>query len=185
MAKQGKSKAKTPSIEVARVTEIVGSDVNDLCDAAESAIEEGGGFGWLKPPPRQTLENFWRGALMVPERSVFIGRLDGVIVGSAQLVRPARNNEAQALSATLTTNFVAPWARGHGLARALTATVEEAARRDGFLVLNLDVRATQDAAISLYENAGYVRYAEHPHYARVDDQWVAGYFYYKDLQAAE
>ena len=65
------------------------------------------------------------------------------------------------------------------------ATVEEAARRDGFLVLNLDVRATQQAAISLYENAGYVRYAEHPQYARVDDDWVAGYFYYKDLQGAE
>ena len=185
MAKQVNKKSKKPSIEVSKVSEIGGSDLNDLCDAAESAIEEGGGFGWLKPPPRQTLENFWRGALMVPERVVFIGRLDGVIVGSAQLIRPSRNNEAQSLSATLTTNFVAPWARGHGLARALTVTVEEAARRDGFLVLNLDVRATQQAAISLYEHAGYVRYAEHPHYARVDDDWVAGFFYYKDLQAAE
>lgn len=183
MAKQAKK--KKPTIEVSRITEISGSDLNDLCDAAYEAIEEGGGFGWLKPPPRQVLENFWRGALMVPERIVFIGRLDGVIVGSAQLVRPAKNNEAQAMSATLTTNFVAPWARGHGLARALTATAEDAARRDGFLVLNLDVRATQDAAISLYENAGYVRYAVHPHYARVDDRWVEGYYYYKELQGAE
>ncbi|NKB55496.1 MAG: GNAT family N-acetyltransferase [Alphaproteobacteria bacterium] len=183
MAKRAK-KTKKPTIDVSRVSEIVGSDLNDLCDAAESAIEEGGGFGWLKPPPRQTLENFWRGALMVPERAVFIGRLDGIIVGSAQLVRPTKNNEAQALSATLTTNFVAPWARGHGLARGLTAMVEDVARRDGFLVLNLDVRETQEAAISLYENAGYVRYAEHPHYARVNDAWVAGYYYYKDLQEA-
>ena len=185
MAKQANNKSKQPSIEVSKVMNIGGSDLNDLCDAAESAIEEGGGFGWLKPPPRQILENFWRGVLMVPERVVFIGRLDGIIVGSAQLVRPSRNNEAQSLSVTLTTNFVAPWARGHGLARSLTATVEEVARRDGFLVLNLDVRATQEAAISLYENAGYVRYAEHPHYARVDDGWIAGYFYYKDLQGAE
>lgn len=186
MAKQARKKqSKKPSIKVSPISEIEGSDLNDLCDAAEAAIEEGGGFGWLKPPPRQTVENFWRGALMVPERSLFIGRLDGIIVGSAQLIRPPRNNEAQSLSATLTTNFVAPWARGHGLARALTATVEDAARRDGFLVLNLDVRATQEAAISLYEQAGYVRYAEHPHYARVDDAWIAGYFYYKDLQAPE
>ena len=104
-----------------------------------------------------------------------------MIVGSAQLVRPTRNNEAQALSAALTTNFVAPWARGHGLARSLTATAEDAARRDGFRVLNLDVRATQSAAIALYENAGYVRCGEHPHYARVAGKWVAGFFYYKDL----
>ena len=185
MAKQVKrKKAKAPTIEVSLISELGGSDLNDLCDAAEAAIEEGGGFGWLKQPPRQTLEKFWRGALLVPERSVFIGRLDGVIVGSAQLVRPAKNNEAQALTATLTTNFVAPWARGHGLARTLTAAVEQAARRDGFLVLNLDVRATQEAAIALYENAGYVRYAVHPHYARVDDRWVEGYYYYKDLVAA-
>lgn len=174
-------KTKKPTIEVSRITELNASDMNDLCDAADSAIEEGGGFGWLKPPPRQMLENFWRGALLVPERVVFVGRLDGVIVGSAQLVRPTKNNEAQALAATLTTNFVAPWARGHGVARGLTATVEDTARRDGYLVLNLDVRATQEAAISLYDNAGYVRYAVHPHYARVDGEWVAGYYYYKDL----
>ena len=184
MAKRAKN-TKKATIEISNVSEVAGSDLNDLCDAAESAIEEGGGFGWLKPPPRQTLENFWRGAFLVPERAVFIGRLDGVIVGSAQLVRPTRNNEAQSLSATLTTNFVAPWARGHGLARGLTAAVEDKARGDGFLILNLDVRATQEAAISLYENAGYTRYAVHPRYARVNDAWVEGYYYYKDLQAAE
>ena len=185
MAKRVSKKPKKPKIEVSKVSKVSGSDLNDLCDAAEAAIEEGGGFGWLKPPPRQTLEKFWFGALMVPERLVFIGRLEGVIVGSAQLIRPTRNNEAQALSATLTTNFVAPWARGHGLARALTATVEEAARRDGFLVLNLDVRSTQEPAIALYENAGYIRCAEHPYYARVEDEWVAGYFYYKLLEAED
>lgn len=173
---------KKPIIKVAKITKISGSDLHELCDAAEAAIEEGGGFGWLKPPPRRVLENFWRGALMVPERLVFVGRLDGVVVGSAQLVRPTKNNEAQAMAASLTTNFVAPWARGHGLARLLTATVEEHAKRDGFLMLNLDVRATQEAAIALYEATGYVRWATHPRYARVDDAWLEGYFYYKDLQ---
>ena len=176
------AKAKKPKIEVAKITELSSSDLHELCDAADTAIEEGGGFGWLAPPPRRVLENFWRGALMVPERSVFVGRLDGVVVGSAQLVRPTKNNEAQSKAVTLTTNFVAPWARGHGLARLLTATVEEQARRDGFLVINLDVRATQDAAIALYEAAGYVRCGVHPLYANVDDQWVEGYFYYKDLR---
>ena len=171
-----------PKIDVTKIKKIGGSDLHDLCDAAESAIAEGGGFGWLKQPPRHVLESFWRGALLVPERSVFLGRLDGVAVGSAQLVRPSKNNEAQALSVTLTTNFVAPWARGHGLARLLTRTAEEEARRDGFQVLNLDVRATQAAAIALYEAAGYTRFATHPHYAFVDGVWVEGYYYFKDLQ---
>ena len=52
MSKQANKQAKKPSIEVSKVSEIGGSDLNDLCDAAEAAIEEGGGFGWLKPPPR-------------------------------------------------------------------------------------------------------------------------------------
>ena len=58
--------------------------------------------------------------LLVPERELFVARLDGVIVGSAHLVRPPRNNEAQAFAATLMHSFIAPYARGHGLARLLT-----------------------------------------------------------------
>jgi ribosomal protein S18 acetylase RimI-like enzyme len=171
------------TIDVAEVNRLDGSDLSELCDATESAIGSGGGFGWLKPPPRQTLENFWRGALMVPERTVFIGRLDNLVAGSAQLLRPTRNNEAQVKSVSLTTNFVAPWARGHGLARGLTQAAEDRARADGFEVLNLDVRETQEAAIALYESNGYVRCGEHPRYAHNGKNWVTGYYYYKDLTA--
>ena len=78
--------------------------------------------------------------LLVPERALYLARLDGVIVGSAQLVRPPRNNEAQAFGATLMHAFIAPYARGHGLARLLTQRVEEGARALGYQVLNLDVR---------------------------------------------
>ena len=81
------------SVEV--LDDISGHDLHDLCDAAESAIIEGGGFGWISVPPRQTLETYWRGVLLVPERTLFVGRLDGVIAGSAQLIRPTKNNEAQ------------------------------------------------------------------------------------------
>ena len=59
MPKRVNKKSKKPLIKVSKVSEVSGSDLNDLCDAAEAAIEEGGGFGWLNPPPRQTLENFW------------------------------------------------------------------------------------------------------------------------------
>ena len=81
------------SVEV--LDDISGHDLHDLCDAAESAIIEGGGFGWISVPPHQTLETYWRGVLLVPERTLFVGRLDGVIAGSAQLIRPTKNNEAQ------------------------------------------------------------------------------------------
>ena len=110
-----------PKIAVERLSSFDGSDINDICDAAEAAIVEGGGFGWLTAPPRHVFETYWRGVLLVPERQLLVGRLDGVIAGAAQLVRPPRYNEAQAHAATLTGHFVAPWARGHGMAASRTA----------------------------------------------------------------
>lgn len=166
---------------VERLTAFRNNDLQDLCDAADEGIKAGGGFGWLKPPPRVVMESFWRGVLLIPDRMVFVGRLDGVIAGTAQLVRPAKNNEAQALNAQLTTHFVAPWARGHGLAKAIMVAVEDAARAVGVAVLNLDVRATQGAAIQLYRSLGYAHWGAHPHYAHVDGQWVGGLYFWKNL----
>lgn len=157
-------------------------DLEDLCDAAFGAIKAGGGFGWLAPPPRQLMDRYWKGVLLIPERVLLVGRLDGIIAGSAQLIKPPRNNEAQAHACTLTTAFVAPWARGNGLARTLVKALEVEARRLGFHTINLDVRETQTTAIHLFEGLGYQRWGTHPHYAIVDGQSVAGYFYTKQLQ---
>jgi RimJ/RimL family protein N-acetyltransferase len=170
-----------PRVTVERLTQYSGTDLDDLCEATENAIVEGGGFGWLKPPSRQVLENYWKGVLLVPERRIVVGRLDGVIAGSAQLSRAPRNNEAQAFAGTLTSAFVAPWARGHGLGRGIVIEIERLARELGLAVLNLDLRDTQKAAISLYERLGYRRWGTHPVYARVEGRIVPGHYYYKLL----
>jgi ribosomal protein S18 acetylase RimI-like enzyme len=170
---------------VEQLDELSGNDLSDLCDATEAAIGAGGGFGWLTPPARQVLEAYWRGVLLVPERTLFVARLDGVIGGSAQLVRPSRNNEAQAVSANLTTSFMAPWARGHGLAKQLTEIVESAARAAGFTLLNLDVRETQEAAVALYNRLGYTHWATHPNYAFSGEKWISGLYFYKHLNGPE
>lgn len=166
-----------------RLTEFAGPDMHDLCDAAEAAIRDGGGFGWLRVPPRHVMETYWKGVLLVPERALFVAKLDRTIAGSAQLIRPPRNNEAQATIGHLTTSFIAPWARGHGLARMLVLAVEAAARAAGLRVLNLDVRETQSAALQLYDALGYKRWGVHPHYALVDERWIAGHFFTKILDA--
>jgi ribosomal protein S18 acetylase RimI-like enzyme len=157
-------------------------DLASLCEAADAAIIDGGGFGWIHPPGRKALERYFKGVLLVPERELYVARLDGVVVGSAQLVRPPRNNEAQAFTANLMHSFVAPYARHFGLARMLTLRVEEGARALGYHVLNLDVRETQSAAITLYERLGYVRWGIQPLYARVGGKTVRGFHYHKVLQ---
>jgi ribosomal protein S18 acetylase RimI-like enzyme len=167
---------------VERLTEFTDEDLHALCEAANAAIIEGGGFGWVNPQPRTSLESYFKGVLLVPERQLFIGRLDGTIVGAAQLVRPPRNNEAQAFAATLQHSFIAPYARGHGIARMMTRRVEETARALGYHILNLDVRETQEAAIALYESLGYIRWGVHPAYARVGGRTIRGIYYYKVLQ---
>ena len=174
--------AQRPALAVDRADALSDDDMQALCEAADAAILEGGGFGWVSPPGRTALQSYFRGVLLVPERELFIGRLNGVIVGSAQFVRPPRNNEAQAFAATLMHAFIAPYARRHGLARLLTQRVEDAARAMGYQVLNLDVRETQEPAITLYESLGYTRWGEHPAYARVGGRTIRGLFYHKLLQ---
>ncbi len=179
MSDQPKLKPGKPVPTVEQVTELSAADLHDLCDATDEAIKAGGGFGWVKLPARDILERYWKGVLAMPARMLFVARLDGVICGTAQLITPPRNNEAQSFSVTLTTNFIAPWARNHGLARMLLEKAEAKALEEGYSVINLDVRESMARAIKLYESMGYVHFGTHPYYARVDNQVVRGRYYYK------
>ena len=172
----------THTLTVERAEALDDADLADLCEATDAAIIEGGGFGWVAPQGREALTRHFRGVLLVPACELFIAKLDGVPVGSAQLLRPPRNNEAQSFSAQLTHAYIAPYARGHGLARLLVKRVEERAAALGHRVLNLDVRDTQTTAITLFEAMGYTRWGTHPAYARVRGQTVAGHYYYKLLE---
>ena len=174
--------SQEPALLVERLKEFTDDDLHLLCEATDAAIIDGGGFGWVVPPGRRAMEAYFRGVLLVPERELFVARLNGEIVGSAILVRPPRNNEAQAFAANLMHSYIAPYARGHGLARMLTEAVEERARELGYHILNLDVRETQTVAIAMYESHGYVRWGVHPEYALVRGKSIAGLFFYKRLR---
>lgn len=184
MSDQLSKKPKDPLATVEYINSIAPAELNDLCDATDEAIKAGGGFGWVKLPSRDILERYWKGVLAMPARMMFVARLDGVICGTAQLITPPRNNEAQSFSVILTTNFISPWARGYGLARKLLKEVETKALSEGYSVITLDVRETQQAAISLYESAGFVRFGTNPFYACVDGGIIKGHHYYKVIDPA-
>ena len=177
MAEQ-ETKAK---ISVELVSTLNRRDLGDLCDAAAAAIVDGAGFGWVRAPERDIFERYWRGVLIIPERKLFIAKLDDVVVGSIQLVNPPRQKEAWAHACLVDTHFVAPWARGHGLARELIEAAIAEARASSFEVMNLSVRETQSAAITLYEGMNFVRWGRHPKYAKVNGALIAGFYYSKDL----
>ena len=170
-----------PDLTVALSEKLGRGDLVDLCDATEEAIRDGIGFGWVRPPSHQRLEAYWKGVLIVPERDLFMGRLDGTVGGSIQLLKPPPNFEAGIFSASIDTHFVVPWARGHGLAKVLLEAAEQGAKEAGMSVIRLDVRATQARAIALYEGCGYQRWGTLNKYHMVNGELVAGYFYVKDL----
>ncbi len=156
-------------------------DLQELCDATEEAIIGGGGFGWISPPSFKTLQNYWKGVLLIPERVLIVGKLDNVIAGSVQLIKPAKNNEAQSHSCILSTFFFAPWARGFGLAKEVFNKAETKAKQDGFKVINLEVRETQHRAIQLYEQSGFIKSGINPKSGFIDGKYITGYYYYKEL----
>ena len=170
-------------VEVERPDKLKKRELGELCQAAGGAIADGAGFGWVKAPERELFERYWRGVMVVPERTLFIGRLDGVIAGSVQLVSMPAQKEAWRHRCQIDTHFVAPWARGHGMARDLMEAAEIEARKQDFSVIDLSVRETQDVAIKLYESLGFVRWGTNPAYATVGGELVPGHFYYKDLSA--
>lgn len=170
------------TIRVERLTEFRHADLDELVQATEDAVRDGIGFNWLLPPGKDILETYWKGVLVVPERVLFGGRIDGTLAGSVQLVKPGPSKETTSFCVSIEAHFVAPWARGHGMAKALLEAAEREARAQGFSVLRLSVRQTQEAAIKLYEESGYQCWGVLPTYEFVGAQMIAGRFYYKNLE---
>jgi len=88
---------------------------------------------------------------------LFVGYLDGTPVASGAW---RRRDDVEALGSTSTAEikrmYVAPAARGRGLARAMLAHLERTALEAGASVSILETGTLQPEAIALYESSGYV-----------------------------
>lgn len=173
------------NIKVELIEEFKGTDLSDLCDAAEATLTDSEGFtiGFSRDGAlvREQLESYWKGILLVPDRRLIVGRLDGMIAASIQYVKPSATNHTSSFAASVENHFVAPWARGHGLARALLRAVERKARSEGIKLLKLSVRANLTAAVNLYEGMEYKHWGTLEKYEMIDGEMLAGCFYCKDL----
>ena len=102
-----------------------------------------------------------------PAGAFFVGYLDGRPVATGAWRR--RTDvvvDGTTLSAEVKRMYVAPRARGLGLARSMLRHLEETAREEGAEVMVLETGLRQPEAIALYESSGY--------------QPIAGFGYYKD-----
>jgi ribosomal protein S18 acetylase RimI-like enzyme len=169
------------NIAIDKLSEISNTDLADLCGVTEQAIKAGGGFGWLTLPPRDTLKNYWNGIVLIKTNILIVGRLNGSIAGALQVSFNPPNNEAQKNIAKIQSHFVAPWARGYGLAKAMIDESIKISKENKKQSIQLDIRETQSAAIKLFESKGFAKWGENPSYAFINEKRIKGYYYYKDL----
>ena len=168
-------------INVERLNEFSKTDLADLCNITEEAIKAGGGFGWLKSPPREVLNKYWNGLVVVQNRVLIVGRLNAAIAGTLQLALQPSNNEAQKKIINISSHFVAPWARGYGLAKNMIDYAESTAKEKGASSIQLDIRETQEAAIQLFKSKGYEQWGSNPSYAVVEGKTISGLYFYKNI----
>ncbi len=169
------------NIVVEKLTQISEADLADLCNITEQAIKAGGGFGWLTIPHIETLKKYWNGLVLIKSNILIVGRLNGNIAGASQISFNPPNNEAQKNISKIQAHFVAPWARGYGLAKAMVDLAIDISRENNKKSIQLDIRETQEAAIKLFENKGFLKWGENPSYAFINGARIKGFYYYKDL----
>jgi len=169
------------NINVESLKKLLNTDLADLCNITEQAIKAGGGFGWLTVPPRQKLKNYWNGLVLVTTNTLIVGRLNGVIAAALQLSLQPANNEAQKHISRIQSHFVAPWARGYGLAKSMIDYAILISKENNAKSIQLDIRETQEAAIQLFQSKGFVKWGENPSYAFINGTSIKGFYYYKDL----
>jgi len=180
-------KDTTSSIKVEKLSEFKNTDLDDICDATESTILDNKdsfniGLNRSEPPVRERLEQYWNGVLLVPQRELIVGRLDDTISASIQLIKPNPNNQTSSFSCSVDQHFVAPWARGHGLAKELLKAAEKEAKDQGHTVIRLRVNATLENAVKLYESFGFKRWGTLEKYEIIDGKMTPGHFFYKDIE---
>ena len=99
-----------------------------------------------------------------PAGSFFVGYLDGTGVATGAWRRSGV--EAFGTSATVEVKrmYVAPAARGRGIARRMLAHLEDTARAGGARAVVLETGLRQPEAIALYESSGYTPIASFGYY---------------------
>ena len=99
-----------------------------------------------------------------PDGSFFVGYRDGVPVATGAWRRSPVAAFGSERTAEVKRMYVAPAARGLGLARRMLAHLEHSAGEHGAEVVVLETGLKQPEAIALYESSGYTPIPGFGHY---------------------
>lgn len=141
------------------------ADLSALAETLMQSVAQGASIGFVLPFGFVQAQAFWQKLLPAfecGERRLLVARLEGVIVGTVQLVvdQPANGMHR----GDVVKLMVHPDGRRKGIARHLMNRVESLARAEGKTLLVLDT-VTGSPAQTLYEEQGFVLSGTIPHYA--------------------
>lgn len=175
---------KTPTkirsdLTVDHLTRLTDVDIESLVAATRETIADGVQSSWRGKPSHERLKAFWSGVALSPQRHLIIGRLAGKAVGAVQIVQAGPLSEIGPEVASLDNFFLAPSARGHGLARRMLRYTEEVARAQGIVSLDFVVREDRSEAAHILESLGYRLWARKETFRLLDGSFQGGLFYTK------
>ncbi|KAE8766035.1 GNAT family N-acetyltransferase [Georgenia thermotolerans] len=135
----------------------------ELAALLQACVADGASLGFLHPTTAEQARAFWQGALTQPGAMTWVARDDDRrLLGTVRLIpSPMPNAGHRADVAKL---MVHPAARGRGVAAALMAALEDAARATGRTLLVLDTE-TGSRAEAVYRRWGWERVGVIPDYA--------------------
>lgn len=145
------------------------SAVRRLSEVLIACVADGAAVSFLHTPTRTQADAFWQAtATRVAEgrAALFAAWSDGVLAGTVTLALDMPENQPH--RAEIAKMLVQPAVRRRGLARALLAAAEDAARAAGRRLLVLDTREG-DPSEALYRAAGWTRAGRIPDYALSTD----------------
>lgn len=151
-------------IAIERLNDVAEADA--LAEVLHACVMDGASVGFVWPFSLADARAFYTGpvaaALAAGGRFLLVARLDGRIVGTAQLDLAGMPNQRH--RADVMKVLVHPAARRRGIARLLMLALEQIARAEGRTLLTLDTREG-DAAQPLYASIGYTLAGVIPDYA--------------------
>ena len=146
---------------------VVERDLDALAGILHAVVHTGAGVSFVVPFSLDEARAFWVDKVLPGTRAgtrrVVVARLEGRIVGTAQLdlgMPPNQQHRAEVVKL-----LVPPPARRRGIARALMVALEAIALSHGRTLLTLDTW-TGSYAERLYQSLGYTTVGVIPRYAR-------------------
>jgi GNAT superfamily N-acetyltransferase len=160
----------TTGLRIRGVRDLSEADIAGLSDVLIDCVEGGASVSFMLPMTRSKAEGFWRDAAASArrgERVIVVAEDDaGSIVGTATLITHLPENQPH--RGDVAKMLVHRRARRRGIAAALLAAVEDAARAAGKTLLVLDTVTGGDAE-RLYAREGWQRCGVIPDYALFPD----------------